>query len=50
MKVVNGIRSYLREMSSIFRRGKKVAIFIDGPNMLRKELNVELKDFKEYVS
>lgn len=50
MKIVNGIRGYLREMSSIFRRGKKVAILIDGPNMLRKELNVGLKHVKDYVS
>ncbi len=50
MKIVNGIRGYLREMSSIFRRGKKVAILIDGPNMLRKDLNVELKHIKDYVT
>lgn len=49
MKVVSGIRGYLREMSSVFRRGRKVAIFIDGPNMLRKELNVELKYLKDYL-
>jgi uncharacterized protein (TIGR00288 family) len=33
----------------IFKKQKNVAVFVDGPNMLRKELNVDLKQIKDIV-
>jgi len=42
-------------MSNFFSRlfgskSKNVAIFVDGPNMLRKELNIDLFQIKQIVS
>lgn len=33
----------------IFKKQKNVAVFVDGPNMLRKELNIDLKQIKDIV-
>lgn len=30
----------------LFKRKKNIAVFVDGPNMLRKELNIDLKQIK----
>jgi len=44
-----GIRSIgvMRKKTS---RGKKIALLIDGPNILRKELGVKLEDIQEVLS
>lgn len=34
---------------TIFKIKKNVAVFVDGPNMLRKELNIDLKQIKDIV-
>lgn len=35
---------------NILKKQKTVAVFVDGPNMLRKELNIDLKQIKDIVS
>jgi len=32
------------------KRGKKIAIFVDGPNVIRKDVNVDLDEVKKKVS
>jgi len=34
---------------NVFKKQKNVAVFVDGPNMLRKELNIDLKQIKDIV-
>lgn len=34
-------------INNFCKKKKNVAIFVDGPNMLRKELNVDLRQIKE---
>jgi len=35
---------------NLVNKKKNIAVFVDGPNMLRKELNVDLKQIKEIVT
>ena len=32
------------------KKGKNLAVFVDGPNILRKELNIDLREIKSIVS
>ncbi len=34
-------------LNKLFGRKKNIAVFVDGPNMLRKELNINLNQIKE---
>ena len=33
----------------LMSRKKNIAVFVDGPNMLRKELNIDLKQIKDII-
>jgi len=35
---------------SLVNKKKHIAVFVDGPNMLRKELNIDLKQIKDIVN
>ena len=32
------------------KRGKQIALFVDGPNVIRKQLNIDLREVKKKVS
>lgn len=52
-KIVSMTKSGIRiigQMKSKISRGKRIALLIDGPNMLRKELGVKLEDLVEVLS
>jgi len=34
---------------NIMKKEKNIAVFVDGPNMLRKELNIDLKQIKDLI-
>lgn len=41
---------YMSWLNNFFTKKKNVAVFVDGPNMLRKELNINLKQIKDIAS
>ncbi len=52
-KIVSMTKSGIKiigQMKSKISRGKRIALLIDGPNMLRKELGVKLEDLVEVLS
>lgn len=36
-------------MKNLIKRKKNIAVFVDGPNMLRKELNIDLRQIKDIL-
>lgn len=52
-KIVSMTKSGMRIIGQMKRkvsRGKRIALLIDGPNILRKELGVKLEDIAEALS
>ncbi|WP_456368280.1 TIGR00288 family NYN domain-containing protein [Thermococcus sp.] len=52
-KIVSVTRSGMKIIAQMRRkvsRGKRIALLIDGPNILRKELGVKLEDIAEALS
>ncbi|WP_048058299.1 TIGR00288 family NYN domain-containing protein [Pyrococcus yayanosii] len=48
-KIVEGVKSIALIKTKI-RRGKRIALLVDGPNILRKELGVHLEDIVNALS
>jgi len=46
--VLNGLRARVGKLVS--GKKKNIAVFIDGPNILRKELQINLNDIKKVVA
>ncbi len=52
-KIISMTKSGMRIIGQMKRkvsRGKRIALLIDGPNILRKELGVKLEDIAEALS
>ena len=47
--VLEGVKSGLDKIRKSFGEKPKLAFFVDGPNMIRKEFNLDLKDLKKRV-
>jgi uncharacterized protein (TIGR00288 family) len=47
--VLEGVKSGLEKIRKSFGEKPKLAFFVDGPNMIRKEFNIDLKDLKRRV-
>jgi len=47
--VFEGLKTGLERIKKGFGEKPKVAFFIDGPNMIRKEFNLDLKDLRKRV-
>jgi len=47
--VLEGFKSSLEKIRKSFGEKPKLAFFVDGPNMIRKEFNINLKDMKRRV-
>jgi len=47
--VLEGVRTGLKRIGKSIIDRPKVAFFVDGPNMIRKEFNLDLKDLKKRV-
>ena len=47
--VLEGVKSGLEKIRKSFGEKPKLAFFVDGPNMIRKEFNLDLKDLKKRV-
>jgi uncharacterized protein (TIGR00288 family) len=48
--VLESMKSGLDKIKSAFGERPKLALFIDGPNMIRKEFNIDLKELKKRVN
>ncbi|AEC51529.1 hypothetical protein PNA2_0613 [Pyrococcus sp. NA2] len=49
-RIVEGVKSIAVIKSKIISRGKRIALLVDGPNILRKELGIHLEDIVEALS
>ncbi|WP_456472639.1 NYN domain-containing protein, partial [Methanocaldococcus sp.] len=49
-KKLESITSKIYEKTIKKRGGHKIALLIDGPNMLRKEFNIDLDKIREVLS
>ncbi|AAL82164.1 NYN domain-containing protein [Pyrococcus furiosus DSM 3638] len=49
-RIVDGVKSIALMRKKIITRGKRIALFVDGPNILRKELGIHLEDIVEALS
>jgi len=47
--VLESVKSGLERIRKSFGEKPKLAFFVDGPNMIRKEFNIDLKDLKRRV-
>jgi uncharacterized protein (TIGR00288 family) len=47
--VLESVKSSLDKIRKSFGEKPKLAFFVDGPNMIRKEFNIDLKDLKRRV-
>ena len=47
--VFEGVKTELEKFRKKFGEKPKVAFFIDGPNMIRKEFNLDLKEIRKRV-
>jgi uncharacterized protein (TIGR00288 family) len=47
--VLESVKSGLEKIRKSFGEKPKLAFFVDGPNMIRKEFNLDLKDLKRRV-
>lgn len=47
--VLEGFKNSLEKIRKGFGEKPKLAFFVDGPNMIRKEFNIDLKDLKRRV-
>lgn len=47
--VLEGFKTGLDKFKKRFGEKPKLAFFVDGPNMIRKEFNLDLKDLKKRV-
>lgn len=47
--VLEGFKDSLDKIKRRFGERPKVAFFVDGPNMIRKEFNLDLKDLRKRV-
>jgi uncharacterized protein (TIGR00288 family) len=47
--VFEGVKTGLEKIRKSFGEKPKLAFFVDGPNMIRKEFNINLKDLKRRV-
>ncbi|NIO44236.1 MAG: NYN domain-containing protein [Candidatus Aenigmarchaeota archaeon] len=47
--VLQGVKSSLGKIRKRFGEKPKLAFFVDGPNMIRKEFNLDLKDLRKRV-
>jgi len=47
--VLEGFKNSLEKIKKSFGEKPKLAFFVDGPNMIRKEFNINLKDMKRRV-
>jgi uncharacterized protein (TIGR00288 family) len=47
--VLESVKSGLEKIRKSFGEKPKLAFFVDGPNMIRKEFNLNLKDLKKRV-
>jgi len=47
--VLEGVRTSLGKIKKRFGEKPKLAFFVDGPNMIRKEFNLNLKDLRKRV-
>lgn len=47
--VLESVKSGLEKIRKSFGEKPKLAFFVDGPNMIRKEFNIDLKDLKRRV-
>lgn len=47
--VFEGVKNGLEKFKKRFGEKPKLAFFVDGPNMIRKEFNLNLKDLKKRV-
>jgi len=47
--VLGSVRSGLGKIKKRFGEKPKLAFFVDGPNMIRKEFNLDLKDLRKKV-
>ncbi|MFA4661568.1 TIGR00288 family NYN domain-containing protein [Pyrococcus kukulkanii] len=49
-RIVEGVKSIALIKSKIITRGKRIALLVDGPNILRKDLGIHLEDIVEALS
>ena len=47
--VLEGLKTGFEKIKRGFGERPKVAFFVDGPNMIRKEFNLDLKDLRKRV-
>jgi uncharacterized protein (TIGR00288 family) len=47
--VLEGLKTGFEKIKRGFGERPKVAFFVDGPNMIRKEFNIDLKDLRKRV-
>jgi len=47
--VFKGVKTSLEKIRKRFGEKPKLAFFVDGPNMIRKEFNLDLKDLRKRV-
>ncbi len=47
--VLEGVKSSIGKIRKRFGEKPKLAFFVDGPNMIRKEFNLDLKDLRKKV-
>ncbi|OGI12635.1 hypothetical protein A3K64_03460 [Candidatus Micrarchaeota archaeon RBG_16_36_9] len=47
--VLEGVKTGLEKIKKRFGEKPKLAFFVDGPNMIRKEFNLDLKDLKKRI-
>ncbi len=46
---LEGVKTGFEKIKKMFGEKPKLALFVDGPNMIRKEFNIDLKDLKRRV-
>lgn len=47
--MLEGVKRGLGRITGLANSGKNIAFFIDGPNIIRREFNVDLRDMKRKV-
>lgn len=48
--VLEGMKTGIDRIKSAFGDKPKIAFFVDGPNMIRKEFNIDLKELRRRVN
>ena len=47
--VLNSVKDSVDKLRKRFMERPKLAFFVDGPNMIRKEFNIDLKDLRKRI-